>query len=297
MQQQWPIIFFALYFIAFMVASTGLGYYFTKRQRTKPPLDFKFLRGPGESLRQRMAKFDEDLILILGGAALAPVFAGLLTLGFILWTAPHMRSDYALGITAAVFLPVLVLSMRWFLQKMFRNRNDRLGYLGERAVGEALTPLHASNYAIFHDVPAEGGGHTFNVDHVVVGANGVFAIETKTRRKGKARPGFEAHKVAYDGQRLIWPWGEDTNGLENAETRARWLSEWINKMTGVGIAAKPILVLPGWYVVSQALGPVTVVNHKQLCRAIDRASANILTREQIDLIARQLDERCRDVED
>lgn len=64
-----------------------------------------------------------------------------------------------------------------------------LRYLGERAVGEALFSLAAESYKIFHDVPAEVSGKKFNVDHVAVGKNGLFAIETKTRRKGRARPG------------------------------------------------------------------------------------------------------------
>jgi hypothetical protein len=58
---------------------------------------------------------------------------------------------------------------------------------------------------------------------------------------------FDAHKVAYDGRQLIWPWGEDDFGLRNAEDRARWLTDWLNKMTGLGITAKPVLALPGWY--------------------------------------------------
>ena len=297
MQQFWPLLFLVLYFLVFGTVAIGLLRYFSKRQRTKPPLEMKFVRGPGESLRQRMAKFDDDFIVTLPGAALAPVLAGLLTFGVLFCLTPKMRLAYALWIVAGVSLPALFFSMRWFLRKMFRHRNDRLGYLGERAVGEALTPLYTSGYAVFHDVPAEAGGYTFNVDHVAVGTSGVFAIETKTRRKGRARPGFEEHKVAYDGRQLIWPWAEDSFGLKNAEDRARWLSEWLNKMTGLGIAAQPVLALPGWFVVPKGLGPVIVVNHKQIVGAILRQPRGVLTGEQVELIARQLDARCRDVED
>jgi hypothetical protein len=150
---------------------------------------------------------------------------------------------------------------------------------------------------VFHDIPAEAGGHKFNIDHVAVGTAGVFAIETKTRRKGRVPPGFEEHKVAYDGRQLIWPWGEDDFGLRNAEDRARWLTDWLNKMTGLGITAKPVLVLPGWYVVAKGIGTVTVLNQKQLAGAILRAQPGVLTGEQVDLIARQLDAVCRDVTD
>lgn len=124
-------------------------------------------------------------------------------------------------------------------------------------------------------------------------------MQSRPKRAVKDAPGrgYEEHKVAYDGRQLSWPWGEDDFGLQNATDRARWLTEWLNRMTGLGLAAKPVLVLPGWYVVPKGLGPVTVVNHKQLVGAIRRDAAQILTMDQVDLIGRQLDAACRDVED
>jgi hypothetical protein len=183
------------------------------------------------------------------------------------------------------------------MKDLNRYRNDRLGYLGERAVGEALLSIHELGYRVFHDIPASIKQQTFNVDHVAVGPGGVFAIETKTRRKGRARAGFEDHKVAYDGAQLIWPWGEDDFGLKNAEHRARWLSDWLNEKLGLGLNAKPMLALPGWYVVPKGIGPVLVVNHKQVVGTILRQPQNVLTKGQIDLVTRQLDGLCRDVED
>jgi hypothetical protein len=183
------------------------------------------------------------------------------------------------------------------VKDLARYRNDRLGYLGERAVGEALMPLFDAGYRVYHDVPAEAGNAKFNIDHVAVGSAGVFAIETKTRRKRPARPGYEEHKVAFDGKRLDWPWADDDFGLAQAESRARWLGDWLNKMTGLGLTAQPVLALPGWYVVPKGIGPVTVVNHKQLAGAILRAQRGVLTGEQVELVARQLDAVCRDVSD
>ena len=39
-------------------------------------------------------------------------------------------------------------------------------------------------FAVFHDVP---GDKAFNVDHVVIGPQGVFAVETKGRGKPASR--------------------------------------------------------------------------------------------------------------
>jgi hypothetical protein len=298
-KDHWMIIGLALYVSLFIGAVSFLGLWRIKRRRERAPLEFKLLRGPGEALRRRIAKDDEDSVFYLSGAAMFPLLLLLVPMLMTSWSKPTTWTDLylRLGSMAVVFICGAVLSGAWMLKKLNRYRDDRLGYLGERAVGEVLLSLIKSGYQIYHDVPAEVRGKKFNIDHVAVGPNGVFAIETKTRRKGRTRPGYEEHKVAYDGEQLIWPWAEDDYGLQQTEARARWLTEWLNKMTGFGLAAKPILVLPGWYVVPKGIGPVTVVNHKQLVGAILRAPADVLTPEQVDLIGRQLEAVCRDVED
>ena len=52
--------------------------------------------------------------------------------------------------------------------------NYRLGLEAEMAVGQELNQLLRHGYWVFHDLPAD----KFNIDHVVVGRNGVFAVET-----------------------------------------------------------------------------------------------------------------------
>lgn len=291
------VIVLGIYIVIFLFAVIGIWTWQIRRRNEKPPLEFELLRGPGESLRQRMARFDDMFLTVMGGAALAPLVAALVTFQLLIWLTPHMGLNYGLAIVAVPTLVVLFFSGRFAMRKLTRYRNDRLGYLGERAVGEALEVLLSEGYRIFHDVPAEVSKKKFNIDHVVIGENGVFAIETKARRKGRVRPGFEAHKVAYDGKQLIWPWAEDTYGLQKAQDRARWLGEWLTKITCRNVEAKPVLVFPGWYIVPKGIGPVIVTNHKLLAGAINRHKESILSREQIDLIARQLETRCRDVTD
>jgi hypothetical protein len=158
-------------------------------------------------------------------------------------------------------------------------------------------PLLARGYCVFHDVPAKGAKSDFNLDHVAVGPSGVAVIETKTRRKRHARPGMKDYVVIYDGNQLIWPWAEDRHGLEQAANEADWLSKFIHQRTGIEISVKPILALPGWWVETKARGPVTVINSKNVASAVDGNGSPVLSDQQIDLIARQLDNLCRDVED
>jgi hypothetical protein len=266
------------------------------RRKERPPEKFKLLRGPGETLRRRVQKADENLWLYLFGAAVGPL---LLASMLLLLVGRLPKSLLLSGVTAvpAVFVLGIIVGVGLLFRFLGRRRNDFLGYLGERSIAEHLEPLLAEGYRVFHDVPAEGRDKNFNVDHVVIGPTGVAAIEVKTRRKKKGRQGFEEHVVTYDGQRLIWPWGEDTCGIDQTQWQADWLREFIEKRTALRVSPRPILAFPGWYVTERVVGTFRVVSHKVVPRIVREWKPQPLTPQQIDLISRQLDERCRDVED
>jgi len=57
-----------------------------------------------------------------------------------------------------------------------------------------------------------------------------------------------------------------------------------------------VLVFPGWWVSTTTLRDLKVLNPKQLGATIHSDAPPVLTPKQIELIIRQLDARCRDVE-
>jgi hypothetical protein len=149
--------------------------------------------------------------------------------------------------SALAALPVMILSL-WRIGRLWQTRTKHfLGWFGERIVGEQLQLATVHGWRIFHDLPFVNNGADFNIDHVALGLGGVFLIETKTRRKGNARPGFDDNKVYFDGRDLVWPWGEDNHGLEQAERNALWLTSWIRTEIGEHVHVTPILALPGWW--------------------------------------------------
>jgi hypothetical protein len=197
-----------------------------------------------------------------------------------------------------VFIATYLAAARWFAKRVREGVNRYLGYFGERIVAEQLDPLKQEGWQIFHDVPAQNNGANFNLDHVAVGPGGVWVIETKTRRKGNARPGFDDHKVYFDGRELVWPWGEDSHGLAQAESSAMWLAKQIESELKTRIHVTPVLALPGWFVERKPSSDsrlCRVVNPKVLPDMLAR-DQGLLTRQQIDAIAAKLEARCRDVE-
>jgi hypothetical protein len=86
----------------------------------------------------------------------------------------------------------------------------------------------------------------FNIDHVVVGAWAVYAVETKSRRK--AGKGKASANVGYDGNALTFPNWVETRPLEQAKAQARWLADYLRDETGEPVPVIPVLCLPGWFV-------------------------------------------------
>lgn len=297
-------LFAVSYFLLFVAVLTLLLFLKKRSRQDRAPFpeNTRLLRGPGESLRRKVSDLDEKITNSLGIGLLVPLFA--LGAGFYVATVLKGRPRLvAAGLGVVVFTALIVVMAKRMISIIERWRNTSLGYFGERIVAEHLEPLKAAGHRVFHDVPAgdpPAGSTTppFNLDHVVVGPAGVFAIETKTRRKGRARVGFMAHEIIYDGRALSYPWGEDRHGLDQALRQAEWLATHLERQLGRSVPVRPLLVFPGWMIIRKAAGAVTVLNPRELPDAIlpSGSRAPKLDAETIDLITRQLEARCRDVE-
>ncbi|QTM65152.2 NERD domain-containing protein [Shewanella decolorationis] len=178
----------------------------------------------------------------------------------------------------------------------------RLGHTAEIATANELIGLQALGYQVFHDVQADG----FNIDHLVIGKNGVFAIETKGRHKRNkdlrqtngngggsgSSSGKKGYEVFYKDGRLNFPSWTEAKPIEQAQRQAQWVSQWLTKATGSPVAATPALVFPGWYVTSQSKPPFPILNHKQLVGTIPKLKTQDLTQQQVDTIIYQVAQRC-----
>lgn len=290
-------LFFTGYAVVFFAVLSGVIWWDRRRRRTKPPFpeDLKLLRMPGEYLWRRVIENDEADMQWWLVAILVPILVGA---GVLQIVARCFQSSPATGLVVAVvvFVFSLLLCVRWCQRRLEGRANDYLGFFGERYVAEWLDPLKAEGWFVFHDVPCTGATGKFNLDPVAAGPGGVWVVETKTRRKGRARPGFKEHEVIFDGTQIIWPWGEDTNSLKQASDNARWLQEWLEKTTGKVFDVAAVLAFPGYCVIERKLGPVRVTNPKMLPQVLISRRKALLRAADIDLIRRQLDERCRNVE-
>jgi hypothetical protein len=145
-------------------------------------------------------------------------------------------------------------------------------------------------FRVFHDVPFDG----FNIDHVLIDPPGVYAVETKTKRKPADIQGPEKATVIFDGEALRYPKGyADRRVVEQARRNARSLEEWLTKASGERVIANAVLTLPGWWVTRKAIGEVNVLNPDEIKRSFPKTPRQSLSQAQIDRLAYQPTERCR----
>jgi hypothetical protein len=279
-------------FIVFVSLFIPLGVVFAvryrERQRKRSPLSQHLLRSPGESLRNELDDRMWDLAGYLMFMPLVPLVLYAAQLRQALVTGGTLRIS---GLVVVVGL----LGFGFFFYKAFTTMRKvwklRLGYEAELAMGQELDQLMRQGAVVFHDVPAEG----FNIDHVLVAPNGVFAIETKGRSKPNRDRGAEDAKVTVDGKSLSFPGWVETKPLEQACAQARWLSKWLTSAVGEPVTVKPVLALPGWYVDRKGRGDALVISGRE-ASSILKAKQEALPESMIKRIEHQLEQRCRDVE-
>lgn len=261
-------------------------------QKERSPVSEKLLRPAGESLRRELETLDEQLNDNLLWTVIAPV---LLSAFFILSKpVPKLAASASVAAVALVIGVACFGFQIWRITGIIqRRRNYQLGFAGERAVAEELNQLMLDGCRIFHDVPMEPYG---NVDHVVVAPSGVYAVETKARRKRKAPPGKRDHEVVFEGESLTFPEGVDTKAVQQAKYQADQLRKYLSKAVGETVKVRAILTFPGWYVATRSKTEMKVLNPKNIRKVVIDDRLPTLTTQLRNRIIHQLDQKCRDVE-
>jgi nuclease-like protein len=279
---------------AFLLALGGavLGLIHWKNRKKRLPFTQKILRPPGESLRIRLIELDEklnDRLIQLFLSAYSPlIMAGLVAL-------QGVRPGIGVWITIAVIAAIASLWSAYRLWKVLNlRRRIRLGFEGERHVGEALNQLMLVGYRVFHDFLITDKPRSIrNIDHIVIGPNGVFAVETKTRRKMKGENGA---KVTVLDNALQYPWGLDQRDLAQAQEDSTWLTEWLSKMSNEPVKVGSILVLPGWFIDRRSKPVVTVLSGSEVAANIPKLNGIATSDNEIRRLAAIIEDRNRSIE-
>ncbi len=262
--------------------------FWLKYRKKRSPFTENFLRNPGESLIKQIEDINYKIQYYLTGFLLAPMMIYSIHISQSYF---HGEKESLLRISLS-FITLIIfttISITLLIKSLNKRRYLRFAYDGELAVGQQLNQLMRDGYYIFHDVP----GKKFNIDHIVVGQSGVFAVETKARRKPILGDGRAEAEVIYDGHCLKFPKWTENKPIEQAIIQAKWLSNYLSNAVGEKIDAKPVVALPGWFVKKISAHGIPVINPKQFNLLLKKRE---LSEDMIIRIIHQLEQRCRDVE-
>jgi hypothetical protein len=255
----------------------------------RPPFSDRLLRSPVEGLRREIQDLNDEITAFMTSASIIPLL--LTCIYLIRLISDKERSDtgnflFILGIGFAGYLVWKVLKL------IERRKNLRTGLAGERATGEELNRLMLDGYHVYHDFPA----HRFNIDHILVGAPGVFAVETKAHSKGSRGNRMDEARVTYDGENLRFPSWVTTEPIDQAKAQAAWLSKWLSGAVGDPVKVLPMVTIPGWYIDRKSPNGVPVLNPKQVKAYLEGKKEEALSESMIKRICHQLEQKCRDVD-
>ncbi|MBK6582033.1 MAG: NERD domain-containing protein [Gammaproteobacteria bacterium] len=255
------------------------------RDRRRSPLTTDMLRQPAQGLREKLTDLNDEISAYIAAALMLPFSVS--TMFFAdMWRRQLNFEDskWQFYLSTGVIVTVVVTALA------FRRGTSRRKILqavdAELVVAQELEVLRASGCRLFHDLQCG----EFNIDHVVVGPGGIFAVETKSRLKPEMGGGREGVTVTYDGKALKFPGWTETKPLQQAERQARWLAQKLSKATGEPITVRGVLALPGWYVQRAAKGDVTVINPKKPEWMSKPTGISRLEDAQVQRIAYQLEQ-------
>jgi hypothetical protein len=261
------------------------------RASRRSPIAIHLLRSPGHSLREQLDAAREQVAEAVMLLMMIPLMMVAVFLGDGLSRGGLQNMMRVGAIFVIVVLGFVAFMVRKLLKTAARLDNLKAGYDAELAVGQELDQLMRQGAAVFHDIPADN----FNIDHVVISSEGVFAVETKGFTKSKHVQGRAAATVEFDGGVLRFPTWSTKEPLEQAERQAAWLSKWLASAVGNPVPVLPVLALPGWFVERKGRGEVRVFSGKELAGLLKSRGGQSLCSQDVQRIAHQVEQRCRTV--
>jgi hypothetical protein len=261
-----------------------------KRIAKSNPLTADLLRPPGYSLSVKIDDLTGDLLSYIGILGALP----LLVYGMAL---SRIVIGDTLSLPDCVFYIVIGSTVViWGLSKISKTLTERaklrLGLDAEMFVGQELNHLMREGCYVYHDFPAD----KFNIDHIVIGPTGIFAIETKGRSKpSKGNDSQNNREVIYDGKYLKFPGWTEAKPLEQATIQAKWLQDWITKAIGEPVKVRPVLAIPGWFIKRTEPNGIPVINGKNCTAFFLSSKVGLMDDTLVKRIAFSIEQRCRDV--
>lgn len=239
-----------------------------RKQRSAVKSHDRGLRNPGESAEEYFEQEGVHWFYFSTGCGFMALLVSGLSWICSLKPLPWLSTE---NFVHLVVPPLGVVLIAIGCRDFKKHLSYLIGAEGERSVGRTLDELKGHGWCVLHDALPEKESKA-NIDHVLIGPTGVYAVETKhwQKERGKdvqiAWDRKQLHFQFRDGGRTPCKFGPDT--VRQAESSAQRLSEALKRETGREWPVRGALLFPGWYVRREgpdATSGLMVGNPKYLC--------------------------------
>lgn len=292
-----PVLLSVLPVVVWFAAAIGVSYLVVfclklRLRQRKSTLTRNLLRGPGDSLRQRLAVGETKLDLYVLLLFFLPTLLAVLLMAWSkFFAAPLSPLPDSLLVLLLFVIALLGSLLFLIIRELTTGREHSFAYDSAMAVGQELNLLMRQGCGVFHDFPGDG----FTVDHVLVGPSGVYAVTSEGREKPLRRHGDIEDRVFYDGRELAFPGWSETAPVDRTRHQVGWLSDWLQGVVGEPVTVKGIIFLPGWIIETNGRHEISVINEKNAAFLGRPRGKNILDAESVERVAYQIEQRCRNM--
>ncbi|MBT8099629.1 MAG: NERD domain-containing protein, partial [Gammaproteobacteria bacterium] len=152
------------------------------------------------------------------------------------------------------------------------------------AIGHELQRIAVNHGRAYHDVACSAGV----VDHVLVGHNGVYAINVVARRH------FKKADVYLDGNELHFSNAKKPLSIVNIVAATKRIEKEFRQLTGKETRVRSVIALPGWDIREQSGNDHLLVNERNLPMISGwKDHDDYLMNEDVEAMQKDLTRRCR----
>jgi hypothetical protein len=151
------------------------------------------------------------------------------------------------------------------------------------AIGHQLQKISVVFGRVYHDVETSTG----IIDHIIVGQNGVYAVNVFARRPAKNG------EVDIDGNSLTFAPGKQPVSIVKMAANTASLEREFRRLLDHRVRVRSVIAVPGWQVNNQSSDEHLLVNSRNLTMIRGwKDQADYLMNEDVDALHEMLTSRC-----
>ena len=170
-----------------------------------------------------------------------------------------------------------------------KKKRLRRIYAGLQLVAQEINRLMSSGYQVYHDFPSG----RFHIDHIIVGPNGVFTIQSRIPSCFDGAVARRHFSVKAMGKELRALKTTDAVTIRTTAFHGAWLANWLLTAAGEAVRVQPLLTLPGFTIEAVDTADVIMADPAQIVGVVRTTCVNPLAPETIQRLCAEIEIKYR----